>query len=567
MQRVARAVHSWPVLRWLQLLSALCIVACALPARAEGGAAKAALPVPAAAPAAAESAMPLWPVILDGRIVLEIGFGTPNLSAATRAENISERLAAVAADPSAPALVTLRPVESAVELFAGDHLIADVVDGDGQVEHVRKELVAREWSIDLAKAIVLYRIDHSSAGKLTRLLHGVAALALGLLLLSAIVFLGGRVRRRLHAEIDRRQPGHAASAIVDRERVYALADSTLRFIGVALVLAVVLITLRYVLAQYGPTRLFADSMRSAFWQPVGAFWHNFVTDLPSMVFAMGVGLVTWYLLRINAYIFGRIDSGALAVRGFQQRWAATTESLVALGLIFLGILVAYPYIPGSSSPAFQGLSIFVGVVVSISSNSLISNALAGITLTYLGSFNIGDRVRIGESTGTVVSTGIMTTRLRNRNDEILTVPNSLVIAKDMTTNTSRPHGMVVTSTAGIGYDTPWRQVEAIMKLAASRTPCLRRDPEPYVLALSLNTFDVTYELHVRLEEGAVYDRVLSDLNRNVLDAFNEFGVQIMTPAYVADPSDLKVVPREQWYQAPAALRSADPGSGGKTPVA
>jgi small-conductance mechanosensitive channel len=209
---------------------------------------------------------------------------------------------------------------------------------------------------------------------------------------------------------------------------------------------------------------------------------------------------------------------------------------------------------GLSSPAFQGLSIFIGVLISLSSNSLISNALAGITLTYLVTFTVGDRVQIGEVTGTVVSTGILTTRLRNRNDEVLTVPNSMVMAKHMTTNSRQPDGMVVTSSAGIGYDTPWRQVEAIMKLAASRTPGVRRDSEPFVLALSLNTFDVTYELHARLEDDASYSRVQSDLNRNVLDAFNEYGVQIMTPAYVDDPSALKVVPQNQWFAPPSPPR-------------
>ena len=173
-------------------------------------------------------------------------------------------------------------------------------------------------------------------------------------------------------------------------------------------------------------------------------------------------------------------------------------------------------------------------------------------------------MQIGEVVGWVTKIETLTTRVRTRRNEIITVPNSLVAAKDIINfSKAGDQGLALTSKVGIGYDTPWRQVEEMLKIAPRRTRGIRTAPEPFVLELSLNTFDVTYELSAYMETGKLSYLVLAEMNRNILDTFNEFGVQIMTPAYMSDPQTEKVVPHDQWHRTPAPpsdVPSPDTGS-------
>lgn len=273
---------------------------------------------------------------------------------------------------------------------------------------------------------------------------------------------------------------------------------------------------------------------------------------------MLVAFARWYLIKLNRYIFSKVAEGVIRFQDFRPSWAPTTERLLSLVLIVLGILVAFPYIPGSESPAFRGVSIFLDVLVSLGSTGLISNIVSGIMLTYMDSFQRGDLVNIGSETGYVVRSSLFTTTLRTRTNRIITLPNASILSTSVV-NYSNPGetGIVVTALVGIGYDEPWRQVEAILKLAASRTACIREDPPPFVLERALNQFDVTYELNAHLKPAYPIYLAEAELNRQILDAFNEFGVQIMTPLYETDPAQLKVVPRSEWRAAPA--ESDNPG--------
>jgi small-conductance mechanosensitive channel len=182
-------------------------------------------------------------------------------------------------------------------------------------------------------------------------------------------------------------------------------------------------------------------------------------------------------------------------------------------------------------------------------------------LTYMDAFELNDLVKIGQTIGFVRKSGMLTTMVETRKHELITIPNSVVIGSDVTDFSKAAEGVIVSVTAGIGYDTPWRQVEAMMKAAARKSEGIRSHPEPFVLELSLNTFDITYELNAYLAPGAWYFHAKASLCRNILDQFNEYGVQIMTPAYVMDPATAKVVPQEQWYAAPASDGHPEPGSG------
>jgi small-conductance mechanosensitive channel len=224
-----------------------------------------------------------------------------------------------------------------------------------------------------------------------------------------------------------------------------------------------------------------------------------------------------------------------------------------LGVIAFTAVIAYPYVPGSQSEAFKGVSIFLGVILSLGSSSAISNVIAGYTMIYRRAFKVGDRVKIDELIGDVTEMRLLVTHLRSLKNEEIVVPNSMILNTHVVNYSSlaEKDGLILHTTVGIGYEIPWRQVEAMLLQAAERTPGLLKDPPPFVLQKELGDFAVTYELNVRTAQPQDSLRLYTELHRHILDLFNEYGVQIMTPAYEEDPAELKVVPKEKWFAPPA----------------
>jgi small-conductance mechanosensitive channel len=275
--------------------------------------------------------------------------------------------------------------------------------------------------------------------------------------------------------------------------------------------------------------------------------------IPDLLFLAVLFVLTRYTLRGLHLVLGAVERGEIALRGFEREWAEPTYKLLRIGVVMLALVVAYPYIPGSGTDAFKGLSIFVGVLLSLGSSSAIANVIAGYTMTYRRAFKVGDRVRIGDTMGDVTEMRLQVTHLRTIKNEEVVVPNSAILGSAIVNYSSlaRQGGLILHTRVGIGYETPWRQVEAMLLTAADRTPGLMKTPPPFIRQLALGDFAVTYELNVYTDDAQAMGAIYTGLHRNVLDVFNEYGVQIMTPAYEGDPEVPKVVPRERWFDAPA----------------
>ena len=201
----------------------------------------------------------------------------------------------------------------------------------------------------------------------------------------------------------------------------------------------------------------------------------------------------------------------------------------------------------------------MGLLVSFGSSSFIGNLIAGYSVTYRRAFRVGDRVKIGEHVGDVEVIRLQATHLRTPKGEEVVVPNSVIVSTDVLNYSSRARGtgLVLHTTVGIGYEVPWRQVEAMLIEAAGRTAGLLREPAPFVLEQDLGDFSVTYEINAHCDTPQLMPALYAELHRNILDVFNEYGVQIMTPAYEGDPREAKVVPRDRWFAAPASASRRD----------
>jgi small-conductance mechanosensitive channel len=275
--------------------------------------------------------------------------------------------------------------------------------------------------------------------------------------------------------------------------------------------------------------------------------------LPGLFTVLLIALLTRIATRAGQVFFNAIEEGRIVVHPKFAETAQPTRKLLTASLWLFALAIAYPYQPGSNSDGFKGVSVFVGLVVSLGSSGLVNQMMSGLTLTYSRAVRRGDYVAVGGVEGTVMDLGTLSVKIRTAQAEDVTIPNAVVVSQ-VVTNYSRlaqSEGVFVPTSVTIGYDTPWRQVEAMLLLAASRTPGVRRDPAPYVRNSSLEDPYIKYTLLFCLEIPAERLDVLGDLNANVVDAFNEYGVQIMSPRYFADPSAPKVVPKEQWYSAPA----------------
>ncbi len=370
-----------------------------------------------------------------------------------------------------------------------------------------------------------------------------------------VTWLHRRLRTRVEARYRARVKGVQVSTFqfVRAERVWQAVTSVVAAVWTVVALVAVYLYLHYVLVSYPWTRGLGLGLASTIAGPLRFLATGTIAIFPKLVFLAIFVFVTRYLLKIIRLFFDAVGAGTVTLGTFAPEWAAPTYKLVRLLVVALAAVVAYPYVPGAQTDAFKGVSLFIGVVFSLGSSSFIGNVIAGYSMTYRQTFRAGDIVKIGQHVGAVETAGLMVTRLRTPKNEEVIVPNSQILGADVVnySTLAKQRGLVLHTTVGIGYETPWRQVEAMLLEAAQRTDGLLKEPKPFVLQTALGDFAVTYEINVYSDTPALMPRLYTALHRNILDVFNEYGVQIMTPAYEGDPAEPKLVPREAWYQAPA----------------
>ena len=358
--------------------------------------------------------------------------------------------------------------------------------------------------------------------------------------------------------------------IVRGEQLWNVGQHAVRILAVLVALVAGYVYLNYVLVLFPWTRALGRSLTNILLQPLKTLATGFLAFIPDLVFLIILTLITRWALRLVRLFFARVASGETEVRGFEADWAKPTERIVRFALIAMALVIAYPYIPGSGSEAFKGIGVVVGLMFSLGSASVIGNLVAGLGIAFRRAFRVGDRIRIGDTIGEVTQVELLTTYLRSPKNEQIVIPNSLILNNEVVNYSALVRsgaGLIVHTNVGIGYETPWRQVEAMLIQAARRTPGIRAEPEPFVLQRSLGDFAVNYEINAYTDEPRRILGTYSDLHRNILDVFNEYGVQIMTPAYEGDPEQAKVVPRDQWFTSPAALPTAIPERVVETPMA
>ena len=521
------------------------------------------LAAPVAASAAAretpdsegEAKIASGPVTVDGEVLFRVR-GVTAMPADVRARQISERIAAIAADPNIPVdALRIVEVEGRSDLLAGEHRIATVVDADAEVEDVGRRTLAVANLSRIRDAIEAYRRERSSQGlwrAATR--SGVATVVLAIAALLAMV-LGRRIRDAVDRRYERRIRSITIQSleVVQAARIHAAVHNMVDGLRAVTVVSLALAWVSYVLTQFPWTRPAGRAVVLMFTSPLRWLGASLLNSLPDLVFLAVLIVVARYVLKVLLVFFGAVERGTVKLGKFDPEWTWPTYRVVRLLIVALALAVAFPYIPGSNSEAFRGISIFLGVVFSLGASGVVGNVIAGYSMIYRRTFRIGDRVKIRDVVGDVTEMRLQVTHLRTIKNEEVIVPNSQILDGEVVNYSSyaREGKLILHATVGINYAVPWRQVEAMLVLAAERTEGLLREPPPFVNQKALGDFAVTYEINVYCGDAHAMARLYTALYRSILDVFNEYGVQIMTPAYEGDPERPKVVPRERWFESPA----------------
>ena len=505
----------------------------------------------------AEAEIATAPVTLDGAVLFRVR-GVSSFPAEARAHRIEDRLATAAADTSLGLdAFHVSNSENATQILAGTQLIMTLVEADAQLEQARRIDLAAAHMARLRQAVTDYRAARSASALRRAAIATLAAtLVLAVVVVALTLFwrwadhvLTRRLEARIHSVHIQSFELMRADRIWSALRSGLLAVRTLGFLFVALVY------LGFVLAQFPWTRGTSHGVVAFTLGPLRVIGAGILGTLPSLIFLTVLFVIVRLVLRLVRFFFEAVRQGSVTLKNFDPEWAEPTYKIVRIAAVALAAIVAYPYVPGSDTEAFKGVSLFIGIVFSLGSSSAVSNIIAGYMLTYRRALKTGDRVKIGNAVGEVIATRLQVTHLRSIKNEEIIIPNSQIMAGEVLnyTSLSRTRGLILHTEVGIGYEVPWRQVEAMLVTAAGRTAGLCLEPRPFVLEKALGDFAVTYELNVYCRDVQAMPQLYAELHRNILDLFNEYGVQIMTPAYETDPATPKVVPRKDWYAAPAAM--------------
>jgi small-conductance mechanosensitive channel len=396
----------------------------------------------------------------------------------------------------------------------------------------------------------------------------IGATILYVLLLWILIRLDMRAAAAAGRAMERRLRALPAGEVMVVARAPLLVQRLLTIVGVALALLLTYSWLTIILRRFPYTRPWGETLRTSLFSAVASGGRSLLDHLPNLLTVLAIVLLTRFVVRLVTFAFRTVEEGRVTLPGVFPETAQPTRRIAVALLWIFALVLSYEFLPGAKSDAFKGVSVFIGLIISLGSTGIMNQVMSGLMVTYSRAVRVGDFVRIGDVEGTVTQLGTLSTKIKTPRNEEVTLPNALVVTQ-AATNFSRhaDDGVMAPASVTIGYDVPWRQVQALLVMAAERTPGVRRRPAPVVLQTALGDFAVEYKVLVCVDQPHRRIVTLDALHANIQDAFNEYGVQIMSPAYEADPGERKTVPPSQWYAAPAAVPAADAASDVALPVA
>ena len=482
--------------------------------------------------------MPPSPVEIDGRPVLTVYAPLAGVSPEERAKTIRDRILRFARDRGL-SVDTIHTDDRGpwTEIRAGEDTIMAVTESDGAAVGRSRAQLGDEYAEVIRRAVNLYRKEHTLPALLRGLLYTLFATVALILILFCLFRVRRFVRNRLEALVRRSEESFPVRSFRSRMSRYIVVPLIGTGIIVVTATGVLLLEIYIILVLgfFPSTRYLGYKLNRWTISELGALGSTLWTYLPNLVVVVIVLIAARVLVRLSRFFFQEVDQGTVTVKGFYPDWAEPTFKLVRL-LIFAGTaVVIFPYLPGSSSPAFRGISVFLGVLLSLGSTSAVAHGVAGTILIYMRSFQVGDFVKIGDTVGQVIEKTLLVTRICTQKKEIVTIPNGSVLGGVVVNYTAeaKKQGVIFHTTVSIGYTAPWKEVCELLVSAALATKDILDHPKPFVLQSSLDDFYVSYELNAYTICPHNMQYIYSDLHQNIQDKFNEGGIEINSPHYLS----------------------------------
>jgi len=436
-------------------------------------------------------------------------------------------------------------------ITGANDMIMSISEEDALWMNSTPNALAHLFADKIKGSITQYRDDTS----ITKLMKGIGLAALVLCVVSLIVYginrLASYTRR-----IVLRNKGNKLTGI--RIRGYELVSSSkqVRFIWTLFnlikwlfILMVIYLALPIVFNLFPATEGFATVLLSYILDPIKKISLAVINYFPNLITVIVIVIIFHYIFKILKYFANELHRGALNIPGFYADWTLPTYQILRVLLTAFMLIVIFPYLPGSKSPIFQGVSVFIGILFTFGSAGALGNVVAGLVITYMRPFSIGDRVKIGEVQGDIIEKTLLVTRIRTIKNEIISVPNSQVMnSHTINYSTDAPDkGLILHTTITIGYDVPWQTIHRLAIEAASTVQYIEIEPSPFVLQTSLDDYYVSYQINAYTKQPNKQALIYSELHKNLLDGFHAAGVEIMSPHYrvVRNNEDIAIPPTEE----------------------
>jgi small-conductance mechanosensitive channel len=434
--------------------------------------------------------------------------------------------------------IKIIPSDASLDIvYQSDLVIMSVFDADAKAENSTVENIAKR-NLGKIKSAIIYQNENYS-----QLPKRIGYTALLTLIIGLVLFLISKVfnfiKRYLIKNRTRYFKGVSYNSIkiLSPEKQQFLL---LRFFGIVKIVTLILIvylSLPALFSIFPATKEYTTTLLKWILTPAKLAFMGLVSFLPSLFTIIVIIIIFKYSLKIIKFFFYEIKSENIKIDGFYSDWALPTFNIIRLLMYAFMLVIIFPYLPGSDSPIFKGVSVFVGVLFSLGSSNAIANMVAGLVITYMRPFKIGDYIKIGDVSGEVIEKTALVTRIRTPKFEDITIPNATVLSSTSTNysaNTNQStNGLLIHTTVTIGYDVPWKDIHAALIDAALNTEMIEKEPKPFVLQTSLDDFYVSYQINVYTKEPTKQPRIYSSLHQNIQDSFNAAGIEIMSPHYGA----------------------------------
>lgn len=436
-----------------------------------------------------------------------------------------------------PDSVYIESSDIVTDLMYGNKVIASFTDQDGLWEGRSREQLATDKRKIVVQKLKELKEEHSLWQLGKRILYFVLVLAGQYLLFWLTGWLFRKLKVRIQKLKDTRLKPISIQnyELLDTQRQVNLLIFLSNLLRYVIMLLQLLITIPLLFAIFPQTKGLAYQIFSYIWNPIKSILVGIVDYIPNLFAILIICFAVKYLVRLVHYLSREVEAGRLKFGGFYPDWAMPTYHIIRFLLYAFMIAMIYPYLPGAKSGVFQGISVFIGLIVSLGSSTVIGNVIAGLVITYMRPFKLGDRIQLNDTTGNVIEKTPLVTRIKTPKNEVVTIPNSFIMSSH-TVNYSasaREYGLIIHSEVTIGYDVPWRQVHQLLIEAALNTPGVIDDPRPFVLETSLSDWYPVYQINAYIREADKLAQIYSDLHQNIQDRFNEAGIEIMSPHYMA----------------------------------